>query len=65
MRLSKRSKAFLCLMLVGGLAGCADYLNRRDTLAVGAGNAPEANTAIHTIDPFPPAASDTKIIVSY
>lgn len=63
MRLSKRNKTLACLILASGLSGCADYMNHRDTVTLGAGNAPEANTAIHTINPFPPAASNTTIIV--
>lgn len=38
------------------LAGCADYMNRRDSVSLGIGNATEGNTAIHTINPQPPAA---------
>jgi hypothetical protein len=34
-------------------AGCADYLNHRDTVALAAGDAVNANGAIETIDPWP------------
>lgn len=62
MRLSKRrSKALVGLIVVLGLAGCADYLNRRDSITLGAGNAAAGNTAIHTINPFPPEASNTTV----
>jgi hypothetical protein len=69
MRLSKRSnmpgsKSLMAgVLLLGSLAGCADYLNHRDSVTFGVGSAPEANTAIHTIDPFPSAAANTTIIV--
>ncbi|MCT7374650.1 hypothetical protein [Chelativorans salis] len=53
---SARSKAALALVSALPLAGCADYLNNRDTVTLGAGNAMEANVGIHTIDPFPPHA---------
>jgi hypothetical protein len=33
------------------LAGCADYLNHRDTITLAAGDATNSNVAIHTIDP--------------
>jgi len=63
MRLSRKNKALVCIILVSGLSGCADYMNHRDSVTLGAGNAPEANTAIHTINPFPPEAANTTIIV--
>ncbi|MDX5412147.1 MAG: hypothetical protein LPK02_03790 [Rhodobacterales bacterium] len=61
--MSKRNKALACALLASSLTGCADYLNHRDSVTLGAGNAPEANTAIHTINPFPPEAANTTIIV--
>lgn len=42
---------------VGGLAGCREYLDRRDTLTLASGDAPAHNAAVHTIDPWPPHAS--------
>jgi hypothetical protein len=64
MRLSKRkSKALVGVVIILGLAGCADYLNRRDSIALGAGNAAAGNTAIHTINPFPPEASNTSVVL--
>lgn len=63
MRLSRKNKALVFIILVSGLSGCADYMNHRDSVTLGAGNAPEANTAIHTINPFPPEAANTTIIV--
>jgi hypothetical protein len=63
MRLSRRSNALACAVLLSSLSACADYLNNRDSVTLGAGNAAEANTAIHTINPFPPEASNTTIIV--
>lgn len=43
------------------LTGCADYLNHRDSVTFGLGNAVEANKGIHTVDPFPPEAWRTHI----
>ena len=40
-----------------------DYLQRSDTILLGAGNANDANAAIHTITPWPPHAYRTQIPV--
>ena len=39
----------------------SDYAQRTITIAPGAGNAKDANAAIHTIDPWPPYVGDTRI----
>ena len=41
--------------------GHGQYLARRDTIAPGAGDAMYTNRAIHTIDPWPRYARDTKL----
>jgi len=38
-----------------------DYLQRSDTILLGAGNAKDTNAAIHTITPWPPYAYRTQI----
>lgn len=43
------------------LAGCADYLNHRDTITLAAGDSKNANTAIHTVDPQANRAEQTVI----
>ncbi len=43
------------------LSGCADYLNHRDSVTLAAGDAMQWNQAVQTIDPWPPAASNTAI----
>lgn len=54
---SKRSNLTgLVVALALMLAGCADYMNRRDSVSLGAGNATEGNIAIQTINPQPPVA---------
>lgn len=54
---SKRNKRAALIVLVAlSLAGCADYMNRRDSVSLGIGNATEGNIAIQTINPQPPAA---------
>src|ERR1700751_5160014 len=41
----------------------SQYFERGITITPGAGNAKDANAAIHTIDPWPPYAGDTRIPV--
>jgi hypothetical protein len=45
------------------LAGCYedDYLSRRDTVSLGAGDAQATNAATHTLDPWPPHSKNTNI----
>ena len=58
----QNAKRILLVLAAAGLAtGCADYLNHRDTITFGVGNAVEANKAIHIQDPFPPEAQRTQI----
>ena len=54
------------LMAVTGVvwiehAGADEYLQRTDTITMSAGNAKEVNSAIHTIDPWPPHVYDRRI----
>jgi hypothetical protein len=56
----KISLAAVLLSLM--LGGCADiYWDRRDTVAFWGGDAPASNVAIHTIDPWPPAAERRRL----
>lgn len=49
-------------MLALTLAACSDlYLDRRDSIALGAGDAIAANEAAQTIDPWPPQSSNTNL----
>ncbi len=64
MRSSRRNRLVLLAAVALMLGGCADYLNRRDSITLGAGNAPEANAMIQTIDPFPDNAENTDITFS-
>jgi hypothetical protein len=43
------------------VAGCQDYAARRDTIAFHAGEAVAYNKAVHTIDPWPAAATRAEI----
>ncbi|MBB3352476.1 hypothetical protein HJB80_18740 [Rhizobium lentis] len=58
----QNAKRVLLVFAAAGLAsGCADYMNHRDTITFGVGNAVEANKAIQIEDPFPPEAQRTRI----
>ena len=52
--LSRRNRTVAAIGAIAFLAsGCADYMNRWDTVSFGAGSAPDANAGIQTIRPFP------------
>lgn len=40
-------------MLALSIAGCSQYLDRRETVLLGAGEAVQANIVTHQIDPWP------------
>lgn len=61
MLLRRSRRALLVLAASSLITGCADYMNHRDTITFGAGNAVEANKGIHTQDPFPRVAQNTRI----
>lgn len=61
MLLRKSKRVFLVLAAASLISGCADYMNHRDSITFGLGNAVEANKAIHTQDPFPRVAQNTRI----
>lgn len=50
-RNSRLLAGVLLALAVTPLAGCADYLNHRDTITLAAGDAKNSNTAINTVDP--------------
>jgi len=56
-------KVFVAAVLLAAmLGGCSDlYWDRRDSVAFGAGDAPASNVAIHTVDPWPPAAAKRRL----
>lgn len=59
--LQKNKRVFLVLAAASLVSGCADYLNHRDSITFGLGNAVEANKGIHIQDPFPQVAQNTRI----
>ncbi|MDK1490897.1 pilus assembly protein [Sinorhizobium sp. 7-81] len=57
----RSSRAPVLVVAAALLSGCADYMNHRDTITFGAGNATEANKGIHIQDPLPRVAQKTGI----
>lgn len=43
------------------LGACADYMERRDTVTLHAGEAQAWNKVVHTADPWPPYVMNTHI----
>jgi len=43
------------------LAGCSEYLDRRDTIALSGGNAVATNEVSQMVDPWPRASADKNI----
>jgi hypothetical protein len=56
-----RNSAFCLAVAAGLMSGCADYLNRYDTVSLVAGDAQKQNLLLQTDDPFNPAAENTAI----
>jgi hypothetical protein len=63
--MSPRSEAVrvaLILLLALPVGACVDYLNHRDTVTLGAGDAMHANAAIQTINPWPYSSREKYIL---
>lgn len=60
---SRKNNLVLAVVLLSGLAGCADYMNRRDSVTLGIGDAALSNAQIQTINPFPPGADNQDIML--
>lgn len=57
-----RNRLLLVAMLAPCmLSGCADYLNRYESVALATGDAQRHNLMLHTVNPFNPASRDTTI----
>lgn len=57
------TRTLLLLSLASlALGGCADYLNHRDTVSFGAGDAVAWNRAAHEVDPWNRDAAATRIV---
>jgi hypothetical protein len=57
-------KALFILIAVVPLAGCSEYLDRKDTVFFGAGNAVETNIVTEVRDPWPLHAAQKNIAFS-
>ena len=47
--------------LLAALAGCSEYLDRRDTISLGGGDAVATNKVTQMVDPWPRASADKNI----
>jgi hypothetical protein len=54
-------RALALAALVAALAGCSEYLDRRDTIALSGGNAVATNEVSQMVDPWPRASADKNI----
>ena len=48
-------------LVLSMLAGCSEYLDRRDTVSLGAGNAIATDQVTHMVDPWPRASAKRDI----
>lgn len=67
-RAARPARLFAALVTAAGLggvlAGCANpdlYWDRRETIAIGAGDAVAANSVTQMVDPWPPASGNKNI----
>jgi hypothetical protein len=58
-----RTRTLAAVVALGaGLAGCSDfYYDRRETIALGANDAVEANKVVHMVDPWPKYSSNNNL----
>ena len=47
--------------LLAALAGCSEYLDRRDTISLGGGDSVATNKVTQMVDPWPRASADKNI----
>jgi hypothetical protein len=62
---SSRTKRWISVapsvLVLAALGGCVDYLERRDTITLSAGEAQDWNKVVHIADPWPAHAKNTHI----
>jgi hypothetical protein len=62
MRPSNKALSALALVtILAALAGCSEYLDRRDAIALSGGNSVASNEASQMVDPWPRASADKNI----
>jgi hypothetical protein len=54
-------RALLLASLLASLASCSEYLDRRDTISLGGGNAVAADKVTQMVDPWPRDSADRNI----
>ena len=57
----KTVRRFALAAVLATLGGCSEYLDRRDTIALGAGNAVATDKVTHMVDPWPRASANRDI----
>ena len=58
---SKAVRTLALAAVFGTLAGCSDYLDRRDTIALSGGNAVATNEITQMVDPWPRDSANRNI----
>jgi hypothetical protein len=58
---SKTLRALALVALLATLAGCSEYLDRRETISLGGGDAVATNEATQMVDPWPRDSADRNI----
>jgi hypothetical protein len=58
---SKLAGALALVTALAALSGCSEYLDRRDTIALGGGNAVATDKVVQMVDPWPRASADRNI----
>lgn len=60
-RSSNMVQALVIAAVLSTLAGCSEYLGRRDTISLQSGNAVQTNKITQMVDPWPRASADRNI----
>jgi hypothetical protein len=58
---SKVLRTLALALLLTALSGCSEYLDRRDTIALGAGDSVASDAMTEMVDPWPRAAAQRNI----
>ena len=58
---NKMLRTLALATLLAGLAGCSEYLDRRETISLGGGNSVATNKVGQMVDPWPRASADRNI----
>ena len=61
MRYTDLIRAAALTLALATVAGCSEYVARRDMISAYGGNAPEGNKVVQMVDPWPPHAADRNI----